>query len=339
MSDVFPVQRELQTWIETIDAVYREELGRGVDWSGLATRLREAAAGAHVEQLREAVRASTEWHDRHDPKPRPPIDRRVLKGAFCIPLQPKRLWWPNYLNEDDAGQDWMIAETLQRGYTFGELLVSGKPYRDHYPEILPDGGRLRAGLERMRAAGLVTIIAIDDRRGADLSYLRDVLVPNRDLIDWSMWIYEINGVLRDPELVLSVLRQGRELLPDVLSAVHFEPLNEGRQSYGLVDWHRAQREANLNALFFQIAGWEIGPAAAAVRLQDFTRRLMNGLHGYPILSHGAYDYENTTSKTYRYAMSEQDAIAFTDAVMNAPLEPDEGVLAVRPSGFCDGGTV
>jgi hypothetical protein len=333
-----PAQPELQKWIETIDAVYREELARGVDWSGLATRLIEIAGGWHVEELRAAIRDSAEWHDRHDPRPRPPIDRRDLRGAFCIPTRPRRVWWPAYLGGDEAEQDRYITDTVDRHYTFGQVLVSGLPYGTDYPEIAPDAGRLRAGLEKIRAAGLVTIVAFDDRRGADLSYLRDVLVPNRDLIDWSMGIYEVNGVLKDPALVLSVLRQTRELLPDALSAVHFEPLDEGRQSYGLVDWHRAQREAGLNALFFQSAGWEVGVAEATNRIHDFTRRLMGGFHGYPVLSHGVYDYENTTSKTYRYQMTEADAVAFTDHVMNAPLPLDEGVAAIRPSGFCDLGT-
>jgi len=80
-------------------------------------------------------------------------------------------------------------------------------------------------------------------------------------------------------------------------------------------------------------------AEATARLQDFTRRLMAGFHGWPVLSHGVYDFENTTSMTYRGSMTEAAAVAFTDALMNAPLAPDGGVFAVPPSGFCDSGTV
>lgn len=332
-----------QPWYEmverTIVALYREELERQPDESGRANLMWMAReVGWDAERMRQFVRESSEWHDKHDVKPRPPIDRKVLKGAFCIPTQPRRVWWPAFLAVDEAEQDRYITETLDRRYTFGQILVSGKPYGEDYTEIQPDAGRLRAGLEKIQAAGLVTIIAVDDRQGDDLSYLHDVLVPNRDLIDWSMWIYEMNGVLKDPNRCLKVLQQGRDLLPDCLSAIHFEPLDEGRQSYGLVDFGRAQREANLNALFFQTAGWEVGVQDATNRIHDFTRRLMGGFHGYPILSHGVYDYENSTSKTYRFQMSEGDAVGFTNMLMNAPLPEDEGFAAIRPSGFCDGGT-
>jgi hypothetical protein len=271
--------------------------------------------------------------------PLPPSDPTLLKGAFCIPAESGRVWWPAFLAVSADEQDRYIAETIARGYTFGQVLVSGWPYANDYPHIDPDVRVLAAGLAKIKAAGLNTVVAFDDQQGSDLSYLKQILVPNRPLIDWSMMIYEINGVLKNPDLVLSVAKQTRALLPDAILAVHFTPLDEGNQSYGLVDWQRAKDEANLQCLFFQTAGWEVGIEDAAARLQDFTRRLGGPqFHGYPTLELGVNVYECTTSLTYRGQMSESQGKAFTDALMNAPLEPDDGVHAVPPTGFGDGGT-
>lgn len=270
---------------------------------------------------------------------RPSIDRRFLEGGFCIPTKSNRVWQPAFLAVSDDEQDRYIAETIGRNYNFFEILVSGKPYGNDYPEILPDAGLLREGLEKIKYHGLTTIVAFDDSRGDDLSYLSSILEPSHGLIDWCMGIYEINGVLKDPNKTLNVLKQSRQLLPNCLLAVHFEPLDAGRESYGLVDWQKAKDEAGLNALFFQTAGWEVGIDDAATRLQDFTRRLMGGYHGYPVLSHGVYDFENSTSKTYRYEWTEQQGIQFTNDMMNYPLLPEEdGFMAIKPTGFCDGGT-
>lgn len=269
---------------------------------------------------------------------RPAADPKALRTAFCIPTRP-RVWWPAYLSADDAEQERFISETVRRNYNMAEILVSGLPYRSDYPEIQPDARLLEAGLTKLKDHGLTTMVAFDDRRSDDLSYLEPILAPSRGLIDWCMDIYEINGVLRDPEKVLRSLRQARQLLPDCLLAVHFTPLDAGEESYGLVDFRKAQEQANLNALLFQTAGWRVGPQDSTNRIHDFTRRLMGGFHGYPILSHGVYDFENTTSKTYRNEWTEDQAVKFTDYVMNAPLPPDEGFNAIRPTGFCDGGTV
>lgn len=270
--------------------------------------------------------------------PGPMADPRHPQGAFCIPTTP-RVWWPAYLGVSDDEQDRYIAETLKRQYTFGQILVSGLPYANDYPRIEPDAERLWAGLGKMKAAGLTTIVAFDDSRGSDLSYLQPILAPSEALIDWCMGIYECNGVFKDPNIVLDVLKQCRALLPHAYLAVHFTPLDEGQQSYGLVDWQRAKDEANLQCLFFQTAGWVVGIQESINRIQDFTRRLGGPqFHGYPTLELGVVDYENTTSLTYRYQMSEEDAAGFTNDVMNATLEPDGGVYAVPPTGFADSGT-
>lgn len=270
----------------------------------------------------------------------PPIDKTIIKGAFCIPAASGRVWWPAALAIPDAELDRYIAETKARRYTYAEILVSGLPYAHEYPEILPDAGLLNRVLTKLKQAGLVTMVAFDDRRGSDLSYLKPVLQPNRDLIDWCMGIYEVNGVLKDPNLVLSTLKQSRTLLPDAILAVHFMPLDEGNESYGLVDWQRAKDEANLQCLLFQTAGWVVGVHEAAARLADFTRRLGGPqFHGYPTLQYGVNLFEATTTKTFRGEWSEAQGVGFADAVLRTPMAPDGGVMSVPATGFGDGGTV
>jgi hypothetical protein len=275
----------------------------------------------------------------------PPVtgDVHALRGAFCIPkaLFGDRLWWPNFLNEPEARQDEMIRQTLLRGYNHGEIQVSGIPYPG-YPEIPLDLTLLRRGLQKMKAAKLTTIVAFRDDRGPDLSYLQAVVPQAADLIDWCMGIYEINGVLQSADKVLGVLTQARALLPNAKLAVHFTAQDPGTESYGLVDWARAKADANLNAYFFQVSGWlDGGLVQGQVRIADWTRRLMGGFHGYPILSDGVYDFENTTTKTFRDEWTEAQGVAYTDALMNTPLVPDgsgPGAMSIRPSGFNDGGS-
>lgn len=270
-----------------------------------------------------------------------PVPWGELRGAFCIPkaLFGDRLWWPNFLAEPEQRQDEMIRQTLLRGYNHGEIQVSGISYPG-YPEMPLDGETLRRGLTKIRAAGLQTVIAFRDDRGPDLSYLQPILPLVADLVDWCMGIYECNGVFRDPAVVLDVLKQARALLPQTKLAVHFTAQDPGTESHGLVDWHRAVSDANLNAYFFQVSGWlPNGVQHGQERMADWTRRLMAGFHGYPILSDGVVDFENTTSRTFRDEWSEVQGVWFTDALMNAALVPDAGVRSVRPSGFGDGGSV
>lgn len=281
-----------------------------------------------------------EWREVLGLSPPPRQPTGGLKGAFCIPdaLFGNRIWWPNFLNEPEQRQDEIIRQTLRRGYNHGEIQASGVPYPG-YPEIPLDAALLTAGLTKMRAAGLQTVIAFRDDRGPDLSYLGPALAQVQPLVDWCMGIYECNGVFRNPDVVLDVLKQCRALLPVAKLGVHFTAQDPGTESYGLVDWTRAKSEASLNAYFFQVSGWlPNGLQNGVLRIADWTRRLMNGMHGYPILSEGVVDFENTTSKTFRGEWREAQAIAYTDALLNAPLTPDGGIMSVRPNGFCDGGT-
>ncbi len=94
----------------------------------------------------------------------------------------------------------------------------------------------------------------------------------------------------------------------------------------------------MNAFFFQGSAWRESLEQIDNRVQDYTRRLMAGMNGYPILSDGVFLFELTTSKTYRYEWTEAQGIAVTDHLMSTELKADTGVMAIRPSGWCDGGT-
>src|SRR5262245_23735661 len=105
----------------TITTLYRQELGRDPDDSGRGNLLWMAREhGATADRLQAFLRESAEYRERHASKPPPVsvVDRTVLKGAFCIPTRPRRVWWPAFLAVDDAEQDRYIAETTARGYTF-----------------------------------------------------------------------------------------------------------------------------------------------------------------------------------------------------------------------------
>lgn len=316
-----------------------------IDWEGVAAWLFDVYIAARrddlsIEAAKQAIifqiQQTDEWKVKH-PAPAP-TRPDSLAGAFCIPdaLFGDRLWWPNFLNEPEQRQDEIIRQTLRRGYNHGEVQVSGVPYPG-YPEIPLDATLLAAGLRKMRAAGLQTVVAFRDDRGPDLSYLRWTVDRCADLIDWCMGIYECNGVFKDPAIVLDMLKQCRALLPRAKLAVHFTAQDPQSESHGLVDWQRAKTEANLNAYFFQVSGWlPNGLEWGIVRIADFTRRFMHGL-GIDV-----YDFENTTSKTFRNEWTEAQGVAFTDALMNAPLVPDPrfgNVMSVRPAGFCDGGSI
>jgi len=343
------IESEVIAFVQDIEPLLPDDLGR---LAVNAARMQADATG-HDDQPPMGYEASRAKHlrelqDEIDPHPHPippPVPGSPLRGAFCIPFCEvgdgrNRLWWPSFLGQPEGIQDRMIAETLRRGYNHGEVQISGWPYNRDYPEISLNRTLIRQGLTKMRAAGLQTIIAFRDDQGPDLSYLRDTVESVAELVDWCMCIYEMNGVFRDPKICLDVVKQARQMLPSSKIAVHFTAQDPGTESFGLIDWTRAKAEANLNAYFFQVSGWLPNALLhGQERIADWTRRLMAGFHGYPILSHGVINFEDTTSRTYRNEWTEKQGTDFNDALMNAPLAPDEGVMSVRPAGYGDGGTV
>ena len=297
-----------------------------------------------LDQVLSAIRQSDEYRRKHQP-PQP----SYLASAFCIPDgapglpygDRRRIWTPACACYDPPEQRRMIEALQIRGYNALEYQVSGWPYRRDYPEIAIDVASTVRDLTLIKENHLRTVVAFRDDRGPDLSYLRSVAAATQDLVDYCMGIYEVDGVFRDPAIVLSVLRQSRTLYPRAKLALHLTARDRGHESYGVDGapfwWACAAPDIGLDCYFFQTSGW-IDQRYSIARLQDYTRRLMAGFHGYPILPGGVIDFENTTTKTYSSTMSEAQGVSFTDALMNAPLDPDEGVRAVRPAGFMDAGT-
>ena len=282
----------------------------------------------------------------HLPVPVPPVNPNHWQGAFCIPNtlpgipygDGTRIWTPAFGCYSQVWQDRIITEFKHRGYTHFEYLISGFPYSNHYPYLPADTTRIVFDLYKLKQAGLATIVAFDDSRGEDCSYLTDVAAHTQDLVDWVMGIYEVNGVLKDPNKVLDVLKQSHALWPKARIAVHFTPLDEGNESYGLVDFQRAKDEAGLQALLFQSANWN-HPDEIISRIRDFQLRLQVGYHSW---AH-PFDivaFELSTSRTYR-DWTEGQGVSLSDYVMQQTSLPftQEGFTTIPLTGFCDGGTV
>jgi hypothetical protein len=238
-------------------------------------------------------------------------------------------------------QDRMISAHRRRNHNTLEYQVSGKPYREEYPELAVDPTRTRNDLLRIRNGGLQTMIAFDDTRWPDLSYLQPVADVTQDLVNCVMGIYEVNGVVRDPNIVLLLLKQARAMWPKAKLAVHFTDLMAG-ESHGLVDFRRAVAEAGLNMLFFQASGWLYSTKEVADRGADFTRR--NGgpeMHGGQTLSDGVVQFEIYTSKTFREEMTEEENVQKCDDIRRqVPGKPDGAKpwISVPFTGFMDGGS-
>lgn len=355
----------LQMYKQTVDALCLQELGRLPAWQGddlVGGIMLQMAITEHMpdgsptsaESLRDWLHDQPEavaYREHPIPPPGPippPLPPEVpFRGAFCAPDalpgipygDGRRVWAPAFgCYAGTPWQDRMLDMCVARRHTWFEYQISGWPYHRDYPELALDPARTVADLTKIRSRGLRTIVAFRDDRGPDLSYLAPVAAATQDVVDLVMGIYEVNGVLQDPDLVLSVLVQSRRLWPRALLAVHFTDLMEG-ESHGLVNWHQAVDMAGLNALFFQAAGWLHTPEDVAARLADYTRRLGGPqFHNYPTLTHGVVVFELTTSKTYRGELTEAQGVAYTDAVLAVPMAPDGGVMSVPATGFLDGGT-
>src|SRR5258708_4591219 len=364
MSTVLPIDLSLDRLLEfvaTIRAISHDEIGRdpfeapspNADDPAAVLMLMMAFHGrtgtdipAWLHDQPEAVA----WRSAQ-PQPSPPsIMAPVLpfRGACCIPTalpgipfgDGRRIWTPAFgCYAGTSWQDRILDACVARGHTWFEYQISGWPYRRDYPELLLDIPRIVADLARIRSRGIRTLVAFRDDQGADLTYLLPVAAATRGLVDGVFGIYEVNGVLKNADRVLDVLVQSRALWPEALLGVHFMDLvAQGQESYGLLDFGRAVREAGLNMLLFQASGGVQSPSDVAARLADFTRRLGGPrFHGYPTLSHGIVLAELTTSRTYR-DWSETRGIAYSDAVRARPMATDGGVLSVFPTGYLDGVT-
>lgn len=301
--------------------------------------------GYTASRAKHYAELATEVGLHPTPGPAPnPLPFTPFKGAFCIPDalpgipygDGKRIWTPAFGCYDATWQDRMIDQTLARRYPWLEYQVSGKPYRDDYPELDTDPARVRRDLLRLRQRGIRNIIAFDDRR-EDLSYLEPIAAVTQDLVDCTMGIYEVNGVFAEPNGTFSaktyarveaVLKRTKELWPNAINAFHSTTQDNGGLGFGEKDfWDRMA--PYVDVYFLQQSAWEHTPADTANRAQDFTSRLQGGLNGWHVLKYGVVLFEETTSKTYR-GSPESYGVNMTNDLLNR--------ISPRPTGFMDGGS-
>lgn len=260
------------------------------------------------------------------------------RGAFCIPDalpgssygDGKRVWDPAFGCFDSGTQDRMIQAHLSRGHNTMVYQVSGLPYHNDYPELDADPARVVRDLSKIRAAGLQTIICLDDRR-LDLSYLAAVAAATQGLVNCVMGIFEVNGVVDwNEDEVIRILTAQHNLWPGAMNAFHSTSQDNGGRGFGERPfWERAVHEAVVECYFLQQSAWLHTPEDTANRASDFCSRLQGPHAGWFSLPYGMVLFEETTSVTYRTA-PESYGIEMMDTLMN--------LVQPRPMGFMDGGS-
>ena len=285
---------------------------------------------------------------RKPPPPVPPLKWDPPRGAFCIPNgapglpfgDGRRIWDPAFACYDVPDQQRILNAHLDRGHNTLEYQLSGWPYHQDYPEIPVNPYQALADLTLIKQYGLQTMVAFDDTRWPDLSYLAPVARLTQHVVDCVMGIYEVNGVVQDLEVYFSILEQSKALWPRAKQAVHLMDVMGG-ESYGFftADGWRRCRDLGLNLFLLQAAGWRYTTSAVAARIADYTRRLGGPeMHGYPTLSDGVVQFEVVTTELYHEGWSEAQGVAFNDDVRRqVPGHPDGPFVSVPVTGFMDSG--
>jgi hypothetical protein len=216
------------------------------------------------------------------------------------------------------------------------ILASGRPYGADYPEIADDAGRTAEIICGMQAEGFVPVLAFDDRRGADCSYLAPLAALTQDGPLVVMGPYEINDGNRSVEDINSILLQKAALWPHAVQAVHFTPGHGAGDSPEWDWWQWARTRAHVTVSLGQEALFD--DAEATGRAFESTARRLAGLVGgdvpaaWGIMADTPVQlvrFEQTTTRTYHGQMSEAQQVAF-DAICRQ--------FAPTTIGFCDGGT-
>jgi hypothetical protein len=174
MATTFPVAVSYE-WLlmvdDTIEAVYREELGRGVDPSGRASAMLLALQGKTVEDLRAWLRASVEWHEKHDRVLPPPPTRDEVCGihirfqgstAHTREFGDIPVFGPetSVLNDDDL--DTYVQERAEEGATHVEIAISWNYEERDYRYPVP-GRDLTANLSELKRR-IVRMLTADPQR-------------------------------------------------------------------------------------------------------------------------------------------------------------------------------
>lgn len=274
----------------------------------------------------------------------PPLPFAPFKGAFCIPDalpgipygDGKRIWTPAFGCYDANWQQRILAEMVKRGYSWLEYQISGRPYGSDYPALDTDPARVRRDLLKLRQRGLRSIVAFDDTR-EDIGYLEPIAAVTQDLVDCTMGIYEVNGVLDwDENRVARILEHTKQLWPKAINAFHSTTQDNGGRGFGERPfWERVAPFTDV--YFLQQSAWphqqgdtpESRFAATVDRATDFCFRLIPGNNGWPKLRYGVVLFEETTTATYHEGKSESYGVDMTNRLL-AAIKP-------TPNGFMDGG--
>ena len=269
----------------------------------------------------------------------PPLPFAPFRTAFCIPgalpgdpWGDGKIWTPALgcfpLEKQNA---WCDA-LLLRQYGWCVYQLSGLPYRGDYPPLALDIDRIVRDLKLLRRRTLRSIIAFDDQRVPDLSYLAPVAAATQHLVDATLGVFELNGVNGidwDETKTASVLQQQHNLWPNAICGFHSTTQDNGGKGFGeLSFWQEVA--PYVDVYFLQQSAWSHTLDDTANRAHDFAQRLIGGADGWPVLRKGVVLAEETTSMTYR-SWNEAQGMHVTDWLMHA--------ITPRPSGYLDSGSI
>ena len=158
------------------------------------------------------------------------VDIKRWAGATVIPDalpgipfgDGRRIWTPAYGCYDDFWRGRIREAYRQRGYTHFVYNTAGLPYRDQYPELADDAGRVARDLDELEFDNFVpVVVATDDRRNGVLA---SSFVANGARIRVCFPMWEMNGVLRDNLAAMQrLIVATRNAAPQADCYLHFTP--------------------------------------------------------------------------------------------------------------------
>lgn len=327
-------------WSATAIDMYREEMFRYPDPSGLANWMTRASNGDDAVAIRAWMRTTPEWIALHSIPPIVP-DIRKWRGAFCIPDalpgipygDGKRIWTPAYGAYDDVWRPKILAAFKARGYThfvYNTASPNGV-YHNDYPATADDPARARRDLLEIRAAGLVPVCPAYDDTMLDAP-LRS-FVENADLIPVCFPMWEMNGPLNgDTARINAAIIATRSAAPHADCYIHFTAGHgAGGEPEGA--WWQQAAAHGVVGLLSQDDGYnrktDGDPVGTAAGLEDTARHFRGEVAGWEGLHLLNVAFEQITTALYHWGWDE-------DMQLNYGAE----LLRLAPSiaGFCDGGS-
>lgn len=234
MSICSPDQPTLTMWIATAEAMYREEMFREVDPSGLANWLDRASQGQNAEEIRNWMRTTPEWIEKHSTPPvppLPPIPNRDQVCALSVSLQgltyptqqygPIPAWWYAMLNTEDRA----AARAAHRaaGDTHITIPIS-EAYKEPgtlWPEALKAGYDYTQNLDALRS---VLTEVIHDGFYIDLPLAGDGIGDGPGWNDPVGNTYGYGWLLSNLQRIITALQgDGTTQRPDLTPYILFRP--------------------------------------------------------------------------------------------------------------------